>query len=99
LKFRLAPVYSLKTKINFKQELNIPAMEVGYKPPGGLVTWPEGKLLVTKFEFGGSFGMSLHGDCHEVVVTPNLESLVTFWCEFGESLSWALYIISQEANT
>ena len=39
---------------------------------------PEGKFLVTKFEFGGSFGMSLEGDCHEVEVTPNLELLVTF---------------------
>ncbi len=38
----------------------------------------EGKVLVTKFEFGGSFGMSLEGDCHEVEVTPNLELLVTF---------------------
>jgi hypothetical protein len=33
---------------------------------------PEGKFLVTKFEFGGSFGMSLEGDCHEVEVRPNL---------------------------
>jgi hypothetical protein len=33
---------------------------------------PEGKFLVTKFEFGGSFGMSLEGDCHEVEGTPNL---------------------------
>jgi hypothetical protein len=33
---------------------------------------------VTKFEFGGSFGMSLKGGCHEVKVTPNLEVLVTF---------------------
>jgi hypothetical protein len=39
---------------------------------------PEGKFLVTKFEFGGSFGMSLEGGCHEVEVTPNLELLVTF---------------------
>jgi hypothetical protein len=39
----------------------------------------EGKFLVTKYEFGGSFGMSLEGDCHELVdVTPNLELLVTF---------------------
>ncbi len=37
----------------------------------------EGKFLVTKFEFGGSFGMSLEGDCHEVEVKPNLELLVT----------------------
>jgi hypothetical protein len=36
---------------------------------------PERKLLVTihVFEFGGSYGVSLEGDCHEVEVTPNLE--------------------------
>jgi hypothetical protein len=39
---------------------------------------PEGKFLVTQFEFGGSFGMSLDGDFHEVEVTPNLELFVTF---------------------
>jgi hypothetical protein len=38
----------------------------------------EGKFLVTKFEFGGSFGINLEGDCHEVEVTLNLELLVTF---------------------
>jgi hypothetical protein len=38
----------------------------------------EGKFFVAKFEFLGSFGMSLEGDCHEVEVTPNLEPLVTF---------------------
>jgi hypothetical protein len=38
----------------------------------------EGKFLVTKFKFGGSFGMILEGDCHEVEVTPILELLVTF---------------------
>ncbi len=43
---------------------------------------PEGKFLVTKFEFGGGFGMSLEGDCYEVEVTPNLESLVTFVIRF-----------------
>jgi hypothetical protein len=26
----------------------------------------EGKLFVTKFEFGGSFGMRLEGVCHEL---------------------------------
>jgi hypothetical protein len=41
-------------------------------------TKPKGKYLVVKIEFGGSFGMSLEGDCHEVEVTPNLEYLVTF---------------------
>jgi hypothetical protein len=39
---------------------------------------PKGKFLVTKFEFGGSFGMSWKGDCHEVEVTPNLKLLVIF---------------------
>ncbi len=38
----------------------------------------KGKFLVTKFELGGSFGMSSEGDCHEVEITPNLELLVTF---------------------
>jgi hypothetical protein len=39
---------------------------------------PEDKFLVTKYEFGGSFGMSLEGGSHEVEVIPNLELLVTF---------------------
>jgi hypothetical protein len=39
---------------------------------------PEGKFLVTKFEFGGSFCICLEGDCNEVEVTLNLELLVTF---------------------
>jgi hypothetical protein len=46
-----------------------------------LLTTPylsEGKFLVAKFEFGGSFGMSLKGDCHDVEVTPYLELLVNF---------------------
>jgi hypothetical protein len=38
---------------------------------------PEGKFLVPEIEFGGSFGMSLERDCHEVVFTPNLELLDT----------------------
>jgi hypothetical protein len=42
----------------------------------------EGKFLVAKIEFRGSFGMSLEGNCHEVEVTPNFELLVTF----GKSL-------------
>jgi hypothetical protein len=42
----------------------------------------EDKFLVSKFEFRGSFGMSLEGDCHEVEVTANLEVLVNF------GLSW-----------
>jgi hypothetical protein len=33
---------------------------------------------VANIEFGGSFGMSLEGDCHELEVTPNFELLVTF---------------------
>ena len=47
----------------------------------------EGKFLVTKYEFGGNFGMSLSWDCHEVEVTPNLEFLVTF----GMSLVWVCH--------
>ena len=43
----------------------------------------EGKFLFTKFELGGSFGISFEGGCHEVEVTPNLE---LFWCELGGSL-------------
>jgi hypothetical protein len=43
----------------------------------------EGKLLITKFEFGGSFGKSLQGDCHEIEVTLNLEFLVTFGTSSG----------------
>jgi hypothetical protein len=31
-----------------------------------------------EIQFGGSFGMSLEGDCHEVEATPNLKLLVTF---------------------
>jgi hypothetical protein len=38
----------------------------------------EGKFLGTKFEFGGSFGMSLEGDSNKLEVTPNLEFLITF---------------------
>jgi hypothetical protein len=38
----------------------------------------EGKFLVVKFEFTGSFGMSLEGECHKLEVTPNLGLLVTF---------------------
>jgi hypothetical protein len=43
----------------------------------------EGKFLVTKFEFGGCFVMSLKGDCHEIEVTPNLELVVTFVMSLG----------------
>ncbi len=51
----------------------------------------EAKFLVTKFEFGGSFGTSLEGDCHEVEVTPNLELLVTFGMSL-ERVCHELYI-------
>jgi hypothetical protein len=44
----------------------------------GNVCNPDRKFLVTKIEFGGIFGMSLEGACHEVEVTPNLELLFTF---------------------
>jgi hypothetical protein len=37
-----------------------------------------GRIFVTKFEFGGSLGLSLEGDCHNPEVTPILELLVTF---------------------
>jgi hypothetical protein len=47
---------------------------------------PGGKFLVTNFEVGGSFGMSVGGggDCHEVEVTSILELLVTFGMSFEE---------------
>jgi hypothetical protein len=51
----------------------------------------EGKFVFTNFEFGGSFGLTLEGDCHEVEVKPNLELLVTF----GMSLEG----VCQELNT
>jgi hypothetical protein len=44
----------------------------------------EGKFLFTTFEFGGSFRMSLEGDCHQVEVTPNLELLITFGISWRE---------------
>jgi hypothetical protein len=51
--------------------------------------FPVRKFLVTKIDFGGSFGMSLKGDCHEVEVTINLELLVTF----GKCLEGVCYEI------
>jgi hypothetical protein len=42
------------------------------------------KFLVTKFEFGGIFGMSLERDCHEVEVTPYFEFLVAFGMSLEE---------------
>jgi hypothetical protein len=38
----------------------------------------EGKFLVTKFEFRGSFGMTLEGDCHELEVSLNFKLLINF---------------------
>jgi hypothetical protein len=54
---------------------------------GKLKEEKKSKFLVTKFEFGGSFGMSLEGDCHEAKVPPNLEIVGHFWCELGGSWS------------
>ncbi len=51
---------------------------------------PEGKFLVTKFEFGGRFGMSSEGDFYEVEVTPNLELLVNIGMSF-EGVCHELY--------
>jgi hypothetical protein len=54
----------------------------GNKAPDGRcikVLWAnEGKFLVTESEFGGSFDMSLEGDCREIEVTPDVELLVIF---------------------
>jgi hypothetical protein len=47
----------------------------------------ERKFLVTKFEFGWSFSVSLEGDCHEIEVPPNLEMLVNLGMSLGGSLS------------
>jgi hypothetical protein len=47
------------------------------------------------FEFGGSFGMSLEGDCDEVEVTPYLEMLVAFGVtleEFCHNFSTSSYL-------
>jgi hypothetical protein len=62
----------------FYQQLNKCFLHSMANLNGGKNLSPEGKLLVTKFEFGGSFGMSLEGDCHEIEVILNLELLVTF---------------------
>jgi hypothetical protein len=35
-------------------------------------------FFITKFEFGGRFGMSLVGDCHQLEVNLDLELLITF---------------------
>jgi hypothetical protein len=32
-----------------------------------------GQIFVNKFGFGGSFDMTLEGDCRELEVNPNLE--------------------------
>jgi hypothetical protein len=47
----------------------------------------QGKFLVNKVEFGGSFGMSLERDCNKVEVTSNLEFFYLFWYELGGSSS------------
>jgi hypothetical protein len=46
---------------------------------------PAGKFLDNKFEPGGSSGMSLEGDGHELKVTLKVEFGVFshFWYEFG----------------
>jgi hypothetical protein len=36
------------------------------------------QIFSHKYVFGGSFGMSLEGDCNAVEVTSNLELLLTF---------------------
>jgi hypothetical protein len=46
----------------------------------------EGKFLVPKFEFGGSFGMSLEGNFHKVEFTK-IGIVNRFWFELGGSLS------------
>jgi hypothetical protein len=38
----------------------------------------KGKFLLTKFVFGGSFGMSLERNCHDLEFTPDSEWLFTF---------------------
>jgi hypothetical protein len=45
---------------------------------------PEGKFVVTKFDFVESFGMSLEEDYHMVEDTPKFELLVTFGMSLGE---------------
>jgi hypothetical protein len=47
------------------------------------------QFLVTKFEFEGSF----EGDCHEVVVIPNLELFTTFGISL-EGVCHELYTLS-----
>jgi hypothetical protein len=42
------------------------------------------QILGTKFEFGGSFGMSLEGDCREAEVIPSSELLVIFGMSLEE---------------
>jgi hypothetical protein len=57
---------------------------------------PKGKFLVTKFEFGGSFGMSLEGDFHEVEVTPNLELLFTVAVMSQKSTKFYLVLVVKQ---
>jgi hypothetical protein len=70
-----------------------------------LLTRPEGKFLVSKSEFEGSFGMSLEGDFHEFEVTPNLELLVAFGMSlegvchgFVHSFTRSLYLICKQSK-
>jgi hypothetical protein len=48
------------------------------KDSGNLIINDWAKFLVAKFEFAGSFSMSLDGDFHKVESTPYFELLVTF---------------------
>jgi hypothetical protein len=43
-----------------------------------IINDPRGQIFSRKFKFEDIFDMSLEGDSHEVEVTPNLESLITF---------------------
>jgi hypothetical protein len=49
------------------------------------------KFLITNFEFGGKFSLSMEGNCHEVGVISNLKLLSHFWFELE-----ALYISNLE---
>jgi hypothetical protein len=55
-------------------------------------------FLVAKFEFGGSFGLNLEKDCHEVEIILNLKLFVTFGMNLEGVLSRALFIISLQAH-
>jgi hypothetical protein len=57
-----------------------------------------GQFFSAKFEFGGSFGMSLEGDCHKVEDTPNLELLLTFGMS-SEGVCHVLYTLFHDKTT